>query len=73
MGFAGSFHTDLTGAQNARFVARIYGVDTDALLVQARGYGLGLGAWLTKVAVNRQHRRLAFSVLRRRARAVARA
>ena len=47
--------------------------DTDALLVQARGYGLGLGAWLTKVAVNRQHRRLAFSVLRRRARAVARA
>lgn len=32
MGFAGSFHRDLTGAQNARFVARIYGVDTDELL-----------------------------------------
>lgn len=31
VGFAGSFHGDLTGTQNARFVARIYGVDTDAL------------------------------------------
>lgn len=32
VGFAGSFHPELTGAQNARFVARIYGVDTDQLL-----------------------------------------
>lgn len=32
VGFAGSFHGDLTGAQNIRFVARIYGVDTDALV-----------------------------------------
>ena len=32
VGFAGSFHPDLTGAQNVRFVARIYGVDTDALV-----------------------------------------
>ena len=31
VGFAGSFHPELTGAQNARFVARIYGVDTNAL------------------------------------------
>lgn len=31
VGFAGSFHGDLTGAQNVRFVARIYGVDTEAL------------------------------------------
>ncbi len=31
VGFAGSFHADLTGLQNARFVARIYGVDTDQL------------------------------------------
>jgi capsular polysaccharide transport system ATP-binding protein len=31
VGFAGSFHRDLTGAQNTRFVARVYGVDTDAL------------------------------------------
>lgn len=32
VGFAGSFNPDLTGAQNARFVARIYGIDTEALL-----------------------------------------
>jgi capsular polysaccharide transport system ATP-binding protein len=32
VGFAGSFHRDLTGAQNTRFIARIYGVDTDELL-----------------------------------------
>jgi len=32
VGFAGGFHGDLTGAQNARFVARIYGVDPDALV-----------------------------------------
>lgn len=31
IGFAGSFHPDLTGAQNTRFIARVYGVDTDAL------------------------------------------
>lgn len=30
VGFAGSFHKDLTGAQNVKFVARIYGVDTEA-------------------------------------------
>lgn len=32
VGFAGSFHQDLTGAQNTRFVARLYGVDTDTLI-----------------------------------------
>jgi capsular polysaccharide transport system ATP-binding protein len=32
LGFGGSFHPDLTGAQNVRFVARIYGMDTDALV-----------------------------------------
>mgnify|MGYP002376084074 FL=1 len=32
VGFGGAFHPDLTGAQNVRFVARIYGVDTDALV-----------------------------------------
>lgn len=32
VGFAGSLHGDLTGMQNVRFVARIYGVDTDALV-----------------------------------------
>ncbi len=31
VGFAGSFHGELTGSQNVRFIARIYGVDTDAL------------------------------------------
>ena len=31
MGFSGSFHPALTGAQNTRFVARIYGRDTPAL------------------------------------------
>ena len=28
MGFAGGFHSELTGRQNARFVSRIYGADT---------------------------------------------
>lgn len=32
VGFAGSFHNALTGAQNTRFIARVYGVDTDALV-----------------------------------------
>ncbi len=32
LGFAGSFANDLSGAQNIRFVARIYGIDTDALV-----------------------------------------
>ena len=31
VGYAGSFHKDMTGAQNTRFIARIYGVDSDAL------------------------------------------
>lgn len=32
VGYAGSFHRDLTGAQNTRFVARVYGVDSDELV-----------------------------------------
>ena len=32
LGFSGSFHAELSGAQNIRFVARIYGLDTDALI-----------------------------------------
>lgn len=31
VGYSGSFHSDMTGAQNTRFVARIYGVDSDEL------------------------------------------
>ena len=45
VGFAGSFHRDLTGAQNARFVARIYGVDTDELLDFVADFA-GLGGHL---------------------------
>ncbi|MBI6630652.1 ABC transporter ATP-binding protein [Pontibaca salina] len=61
VGFGGSFHRDLTGAQNVRFVARIYGVDTDSLLdfvaeftelgdyfhMPVRGYSAGMRARLT--------------------------
>ena len=32
VGFAGSFHPDLSGLQNTRFVARIYGADSDELV-----------------------------------------
>lgn len=32
VGFGGSFHRDLTGAQNVRFIARVYGVDTEELM-----------------------------------------
>ena len=31
VGFSGSYHPDLTGVQNVRFIARIYGVDSDEL------------------------------------------
>lgn len=31
VGIAGTFHPDLSGAQNTRFIARVYGVDTDEL------------------------------------------
>lgn len=31
VGFAGSFHQELTGAQNTKFLARVYGVDTDEM------------------------------------------
>lgn len=32
VGFSGSFHGELTGVQNTRFIARVYGVDTDELV-----------------------------------------
>jgi capsular polysaccharide transport system ATP-binding protein len=38
VGFAGSFHPDLTGVQNVRFVARVYGVDTDELVAFVRDF-----------------------------------
>ena len=31
VGFAGSFNKDMTGAQNTKFIARVYGVDTQDL------------------------------------------
>jgi capsular polysaccharide transport system ATP-binding protein len=42
VGFAGAFHPDLTGAQNTRFVARVYGVDSCDLLGFVRAMS-GLG------------------------------
>lgn len=42
VGFAGSFHPELTGAQNIRFVGRIYGVDTDELIDFVEAFA-GLG------------------------------
>ncbi|WP_395306771.1 glycosyltransferase [Mycobacterium sp. AMU20-3851] len=47
--------------------------DGAALLTQARGYGLGLGAWLTKVFTDRVHRRLALRVARKQFRSSLRA
>lgn len=38
VGFSGSFHPDMTGVQNTRFVARLYGVDTDELVDFVRGF-----------------------------------
>jgi capsular polysaccharide transport system ATP-binding protein len=38
VGFAGSFHAELTGAQNVKFVARIYGIDTDEMCAFAREF-----------------------------------
>jgi capsular polysaccharide transport system ATP-binding protein len=38
IGFAGSFHPDLSGAQNTRFIARVYGCDTEELLHFAREF-----------------------------------
>ncbi|MGG7566892.1 ABC transporter ATP-binding protein [Rhodovulum sp. DZ06] len=38
LGFSGSFHSAMTGAQNVRFVARIYGVNEEALLAFVDGF-----------------------------------
>ena len=44
MGFSGSFHPALTGAQNTRFVGRVYGRDTGALEDFVQGFA-ELGAF----------------------------
>ncbi len=38
VGFKGSFHKELTGAQNVRFIARVYGVDTETLLAYVKEF-----------------------------------
>lgn len=38
VGFAGGFHPELTGEQNVRFLARIYGADSDNLCDFARHF-----------------------------------
>jgi capsular polysaccharide transport system ATP-binding protein len=38
VGFGGSFHPQLTGAQNTVFVARAYGVDTESLIEFVRSF-----------------------------------
>lgn len=43
VGFAGSFHAELTGAQNTKFVARIYGMDTEDMVDFVREFA-GLGS-----------------------------
>ena len=45
VGFSGSFHGEMTGAQNAKFVARIYGADADSLIEFFRDFA-GLGQHL---------------------------
>ena len=42
VGFSGTFHPDLTGLQNTRFVARIYGVDSDELTALVEDFA-GIG------------------------------
>jgi capsular polysaccharide transport system ATP-binding protein len=38
IGLAKAFHRDLTGAQNVRFIARVYGVDSQSLLAFVRNF-----------------------------------
>lgn len=43
VGFAGSFHGELTGVQNTKFVARIYGMDTEEMVDFVQDFaGLGM-------------------------------
>ncbi|WP_460354302.1 glycosyltransferase family 2 protein [Mycobacterium sp. ZZG] len=64
---------DALATEPAAIVWHRHRSDNEALLEQARGYGLGLGAWLTKVGLDASHRRLAVQVLRRRFRSSLRA
>jgi len=64
VGFAGSFHPDMTGAQNAKFVARIYGADTNEMLEFVREFaGLGQHFHLpTRTYSSGMRSRLAFGI-----------
>ena len=64
VGFAGSFHPDLSGVQNVRFVARIYGVDTDSAVRFCREFS-ELGAHFnlpTRTYSSGMRSRLAFAI-----------
>lgn len=64
LGFAGSFHGMMTGAQNVRFVARIYGRDPDALIDYVEDFSELGDALYTQVATysSGMRARLAFGV-----------
>ncbi len=64
VGFAGSFHGDMTGAQNVKFVARLYGVDTDEMVAFVEEFaGLGAHFYLpTRTYSSGMKSRLAFGV-----------
>lgn len=64
LGFSGSFHRDLTGEQNVRFVARIYGVD-EAMLIDYVSDFAELGPFLeqpVRLYSSGMKARLAFGV-----------
>ncbi len=64
LGLGGSFAADLSGAQNARFVARIYGIDTDYLLDYVQDF-TRLGDYLNmpvRTYSNGMRARLAFGL-----------
>ena len=45
VGYGGSFHADLSAAQNVRFIARVYGVDTEELEDFVRDFAELGGHW----------------------------
>lgn len=64
MGFGGGFHPSLTGAQNTRFVARIYARDPRDMADRVQSFAELNGAWHQPVATysTGMRARLAFAV-----------
>ncbi|MEM7470538.1 MAG: ABC transporter ATP-binding protein [Pseudomonadota bacterium] len=64
IGFAGSFHPDLTGAQNTRFISRVYGIDTEGLEEYVLDFSeLGDSFWMpVRTYSSGMRARLAFGV-----------